>query len=90
MKAKLVQIGNSKGIRIPKVVLEQCKLKGEVELEINDETLIIHPCHKKRKNWNLLFKKITENKTENKDDALLDPTIDTQLTTWEQKEWQWK
>ena len=41
MKASIVRIGNSQGIRIPKVVLEQTQLKGEVELEVRDQQILI-------------------------------------------------
>jgi antitoxin MazE len=34
MKAQIIQIGNSQGVRIPKVMLEEARLAGEVELEI--------------------------------------------------------
>jgi len=37
MRATIVRIGNSQGIRIPKVVLEQTRLHGEVDLEVKDD-----------------------------------------------------
>ena len=36
MKTPLVQIGNSRSIRIPKAFLEQCQLRDAVELELRD------------------------------------------------------
>ena len=41
MKTKLVRIGNSKGIRIPKPLIEQCRLRDAVELWIEDDKLVI-------------------------------------------------
>jgi antitoxin component of MazEF toxin-antitoxin module len=35
MKSRIVQIGNSRGIRLPKILLEQAQLADEVELEQN-------------------------------------------------------
>ena len=41
MKAQIVQIGNSKGIRIPKVLLEESGIRGDVELEICADGILI-------------------------------------------------
>jgi antitoxin MazE len=35
MKTKVIKIGNSKGVRIPRHILEQSGLKNEVEIEVN-------------------------------------------------------
>lgn len=43
MKASIVQIGNSQGVRIPKVLLEQLKFKKSVELEVLPEGLLLRP-----------------------------------------------
>jgi len=49
MKTKLVQIGNSRGIRIPKVLIEQMKLNGAVEMEIRGSELVLRAPLKSRK-----------------------------------------
>jgi antitoxin MazE len=46
MKTSIVAIGNSQGIRIPKILLGQTKLSGEVEL--SGESIIIKPARKPR------------------------------------------
>ncbi|WP_370655875.1 AbrB/MazE/SpoVT family DNA-binding domain-containing protein, partial [Candidatus Deferrimicrobium sp.] len=51
MKASIVRIGNSQGIRIPKVVLEQTQLKGEVELEVSNQQILIRAVTKPRHDW---------------------------------------
>ena len=43
MKAKLVSIGNSKGIRIHMAVLKQCNIGNEVDLKVEKEKIIIKP-----------------------------------------------
>ena len=43
MRAKLVKIGNSQGIRIPKPLLEQTGIMGDVELEVDNYQIIIRP-----------------------------------------------
>ena len=43
MKAQIIRIGNSQGIRIPKALLEESGIKGEVELVLADEGILIRP-----------------------------------------------
>ncbi len=44
MKTELVRIGNSRGIRIPKPLIEQCGLGNNVELRVENDSLVISPC----------------------------------------------
>ena len=48
MKTALVQIGNSRGVRIPKAFLEQCQLHDQVELELRHDYLVIRPAKQPR------------------------------------------
>jgi len=41
MKATIIPIGNSRGIRIPKAILEQCNMEKDVFLEVKGENIII-------------------------------------------------
>ena len=68
MKASIIQIGNSQGIRIPKPILKQCGFVGEVELEVRDKELIIKSATPSRQNWEKAFKAMAENS----DDQLID------------------
>jgi antitoxin MazE len=43
MKARLVPIGNSRGIRIPKAILNQCQMSDEVELAVEGTQIILRP-----------------------------------------------
>ncbi len=85
MKASIVRIGNSQGIRIPKVVLEQTQLKGEVELEVRDQQILIRAAKKPRHDWVRKFRVMAEKG----DDKLLDGDS-IGLTSWDKDEWQWK
>jgi len=67
VKTKVVRIGNSRGIRIPKVILDQCHINDEVELEAKEDCLIIKSPHTAREGWNLAFQKMHENR----DDVLI-------------------
>ena len=51
MKAKIVRIGNSKGIRLPKPLLEQVGLVNEVDIEVRDGELVISPADSVRSGW---------------------------------------
>jgi len=85
MKASIVRIGNSQGIRIPKVVLEQTHLSGEVELEVRDRQIVIRPVEKPRRNWAQKFRAMAARG----DDKLLD-VEEVGQTSWDKEEWQWK
>ncbi len=41
MKTSLVKIGNSKGVRLPKAVIEQSQLTDELELEVGDGVVVL-------------------------------------------------
>ncbi len=82
MKAQIIQIGNSQGIRIPKMMLEETRLAGEVELEAHPDGLLIRSAKKPRGNWDAAFKALADSD----DDQVLDAGP---ATRFEAKEWQW-
>ena len=51
MKTHLTKIGNSKGIILPAPVIKECGLDGEVELTVQDQSVIITPVHTPREGW---------------------------------------
>ncbi len=81
MKAQIIQIGNSQGIRIPKAILEESKIKGEVELEVCPEGILIRNIQKPRGDWDAIFKSLA--------DADDDIVLEINPTAFEKKEWQW-
>ena len=83
MKARLVRVGNSHGVRIPKAVIEQCGFKDEVELTIKDDLLIIAPARGLRAGWDEAFQAMAAAG----DDAPLLP--DDADSTWDREEWDW-
>lgn len=84
MKARIVRIGNSQGIRIPKPLLEQTGLRNEVELSVQDDALIIRPARKPRAGWADAFREMARRG----DDALLDDAPPS-LSSWDEDEWEW-
>jgi antitoxin MazE len=82
MKAQIIQIGNSQGIRIPKILLEETRISGEVELEVAPDGILIRNIKKPRADWDERFKAASE-----VDD---DRSVDTQATSsFQKREWQW-
>ena len=62
MKVNIVQIGNSKGVRIPKSLLEQLHFDKSVEFQVTPEGLLLRPVHEPTENdsqaragWNEMF-----------------------------------
>lgn len=84
MKTNLVRIGNSRGIRIPKALLEQCHLRDEVELEVRDDHLVVRSPTKPRSGWEDAFRRMHEYG----DDTLIDNAT-FPATQWEKTEWEW-
>ena len=56
MKTRLIRIGNSRGVRIPKAVIEECGLDGAVELTVRGRTVILAPVRGRRHGWDDAFK----------------------------------
>ena len=82
MQTDVVKIGNSKGIRIPAVILKECSISDKVEMEVKDGKIIIAPASKPRKGWAEQFKEMAKNG----DDKLLigdNEDIDSEEWIWE-------
>ncbi len=58
MKTCIVRIGNSQGVRIPKPLLEQTGLQGEVEITAEQDALVIRPTRRPRKGWACAFEEM--------------------------------
>lgn len=84
MKSRLISVGNSRGLRIPKALLEEAGLKDEIEISVKNGQLLITSIEEPRKGWSLEFAKMAERK----DDLLLDQVL-PESTTWDDSEWQW-
>lgn len=85
MKTKLVKIGNSRGIRIPKSFIDQSGITNEVELELGDGKIIVKSISNVRKGWDAAFK----NMAKNNDDVLLDQDAINDQSSFDENEWTW-
>jgi antitoxin MazE len=85
MKAAIVKIGNSRGIRIPKPVFEQCGFTDEVELEVENHRLVVRSISLPRANWEESFSLMAK-----KGEDVLQSENETISNDWDGTEWEWK
>ena len=83
IKTRIVKIGNSQGIRIPKLLLDQTNFGKEVELEVKDNRIVIRASFPSRHDWDEQFKMMAEQG----DDYLLDEPL--LLSSWDKEDWEW-
>ncbi len=81
MKTKIVRIGNSRGVRIPKPLLEQAGLEGEVLLRVVESSIIIEGATP-RAGWGLAAELLRERG----EDPLLDEIV---ATDFDESDWKW-
>ena len=82
MKAKIVRIGNSQGVRLPKLLLEEAKLPNDVEISVEGNRLVIAPARKPREGWAESFRKMADSG----DDTLI---LDGLTNKFDDEEWEW-
>jgi len=85
MRTRIVKIGNSLGVRIPKVLLEQSRLAEDVEIEAFDRQIVIRAARQPREDWDIAFQAMAQNG----DDKLLDAEEAHSLSIWDETGWQW-
>ena len=84
MKVDLIRIGNSRGIRIPRPLIEQCGFGDTVELHIERNRLVIAPDRPPRGDWRKSFAAASSDI--DKDELLLDAMPQN---TFDAGEWTW-
>ncbi|MBA7539890.1 hypothetical protein ES705_32175 [subsurface metagenome] len=84
MRARIVKIGNSQGIRIPKPLLEQTGIMDDVELDVDKNQIIIRPVSNPRAGWDDAFKAMADRG----DDTIIDEAENISHS-WDDDEWQW-
>lgn len=81
METSVIKIGNSKGLRLSKTIIEKYNIKDKVEMILEKGRIILRPVDQPRKNWEREFRKMSENG----DDELLIPDV------FENEDWEeWK
>lgn len=84
MKTTLIAIGNSRGIRIPKPLIEHCGLVNEVELEVRDREIVVRVPKKTREDWEKRFAEKSSSHDHVDEDWNKIPT------QFEEEDWEWK
>jgi antitoxin MazE len=83
MKTELIRIGNSRGVRIPKPLIEQCGLGKTVELRVSDDCLIISSERTARQGWEEAFRAVANTTS---DELMLEAT---EPNEFDRKDWRW-
>ena len=83
MKTELIQIGNSRGSRSPKRLIEQCGLGEAVDLRVENDCLVISPGRRPRNHWKEAFQ-AAGNAIH--DELLLN---DASPSEFDSKQWRW-
>ena len=82
MRTRLVQIGNSRGVRLPKPLLQEAGLTDQVDIRAREGVIVIQRVGRPREGWAEAARQMRERK----DDRLIDePTA----TRFDDEEWQW-
>ncbi len=82
-KSRIIPIGNSRGIRVPKALLEQAQLADEVELQAEPGRLIVRAVRRTRHGW----AEAAASMHQHGDDRLLDAPG---TTRFDAEEWEWR
>ena len=75
MLVSVVQIGNSKGIRLSKTLLKKYHITDKIELVLENDYIILRPLAEPRKNWELAFAEMHRN---GDDTLLIDSVFDNE------------
>ena len=73
MEVSIIQIGNSKGLRLSRSILDRYNIKDKVELILEEGQIILKPVEQPRKGWNEAFRKMHAN---GDDQLLLDDVFE--------------
>ena len=85
MRVRVVKIGNSQGIRIPKTLLDQTGILDDVELEVKQNQIVIRPISNPRKDWEKAFRAMAD-----RGDGVLVNGDENLSHSWDGEEWQWQ
>jgi antitoxin MazE len=81
----LVRIGNSRGVRIPKIWIEQLDWHDEVEMSVQAHRLVIRAARHPRQDWDEKFRAMHERS----DDRSVEDLPHLPASAWDQQEWDW-
>jgi antitoxin MazE len=81
MQVPVVAIGNSRGIRLPKAILDQLQISDKLDLEVENQQIILKPITKSpRKGWDDAFKRMHN---QHEDSILMQESTPSEAFEWE-------
>jgi antitoxin MazE len=82
VRTQIIKIGNSRGVRLPKLLIDQMGFDNEVEIFVQRGQLVLRPVALVRRGWEEQFQLMAKNG----DDHLIDEPMPTK---WDRSEWKW-
>ena len=83
MRVNIIRIGNSQGVRIPKPLIEEVGLAGEIEMSVEGSALVLRPAKRVRAGWDEAFAAMHAAG----DDVMLDELTENEF---DETEWTWE
>lgn len=83
MILKVIDIGNSKGIRLPQALIKNYRIEKEIKVELNEDGILLKPIKNAREGWEEQFKRATGAQS-NDDKSWQEPN-----NKFDEEEWQW-
>ena len=82
LRTQIVKIGNSRGVRLPKLLIDQMGFDNEVEILVQRGQLVLRRVARPRRDWEEQFQAMSTSG----DDRLIDKPVSTK---WDRSEWKW-
>jgi antitoxin MazE len=82
LRTQIVKIGNSRGVRLPKLLIDQMGFDNEVEILVQRGQLVLRRAARSRRDWDEQFQAMAKSG----DDRLIDEPVSTK---WDRSEWKW-
>jgi len=82
LRTQIVKIGNSRGVRLPKLLIDQMGFDNEVEILVQRGQLVLRRVARPRRDWDEQFQAMAKSG----DDRLIDEPVSTK---WDRSEWKW-
>lgn len=83
MQTKLIRVGNSHGVRIPRALIDAAELGDELEMTLEGKSIVLRTQRRPRDGWSEAFADMAATE----DDALLDEPVGTE---WDAEDWEWE
>ena len=83
LKVKIVSIGNSKGVRLPRAFIRSCGFGEEIDMRLDEDRIVLAASRRPREGWDAAFERMAMAG----DDTPLLP--DDLASDWDDEEWEW-